>query len=59
MALRIGGAKIFGGGIAVTAALTLVTPWLVKTNVYLLLGVRIIEGIFEVRAQVLKKMIGM
>ncbi|XP_023310014.1 sialin [Anoplophora glabripennis] len=47
LALHFGGVKIFGGGIAITAALTLVTPWLVKTNVYLLLGVRIIEGIFE------------
>ncbi|KAJ8952110.1 hypothetical protein NQ314_007603, partial [Rhamnusium bicolor] len=47
LAARIGGKRIFGAGIAVTAGLTLITPWLAKTNVYLLLAVRIIEGIFE------------
>lgn len=38
---------MFGGGIAVTGFLTLLTPMLANTNVYLLLAVRIIEGIFE------------
>ncbi|EFA03048.1 vesicular glutamate transporter 2.2 [Tribolium castaneum] len=47
LSARIGGKRVFGGGIAITAALTLITPWLAKVNVYLLLAVRIIEGIFE------------
>jgi ACS family sodium-dependent inorganic phosphate cotransporter len=44
---KIGGKRVFGTGIAVTGALTLLTPWLANVNVYLLLTVRIIEGIFE------------
>lgn len=47
-AAKFGGKAIFGSGIAVTAALTVVTPWLASADVYLLLAVRIIEGIFEV-----------
>ncbi|CAH1100740.1 unnamed protein product [Psylliodes chrysocephalus] len=47
LASRIGGKRVFGAGIAVTALLTLVTPWIAQTSVYLLLAVRIIEGIFE------------
>ncbi|XP_072381509.1 sialin-like isoform X1 [Diabrotica undecimpunctata] len=47
LAARYGGKRVFGIGIAVTALLTLVTPWIARTNVYLLLAVRIIEGIFE------------
>lgn len=46
-AAKFGGKIIFGTGIAVTAALTIVTPWLATANVYLLIAVRIIEGIFE------------
>ncbi|XP_074027010.1 sialin [Leptinotarsa decemlineata] len=47
LAARIGGKRVFGTGIAVTAVLTLVTPWVAQTNFYLLIVVRIIEGIFE------------
>ncbi|KAJ8946672.1 hypothetical protein NQ318_019987 [Aromia moschata] len=47
LAAKFGGARIFGTGIAVTAALTIITPWLAKSSVSLLLVVRIIEGIFE------------
>ncbi|KAF7267420.1 hypothetical protein GWI33_019354 [Rhynchophorus ferrugineus] len=46
-ATKFGGKIIFGSGIAVTAALTVITPWLASTSVYLLLAVRIVEGIFE------------
>ncbi|GLV41384.1 Major Facilitator Superfamily Transporter 9 [Carabus blaptoides fortunei] len=47
LAARIGGNKVFGVGIAATAFLTLITPFLAHTNVYLFLAVRVIEGIFE------------
>lgn len=47
LAAKYGGKRVFGTGIAVTAVLTLVTPWIAQTSVYLLLAVRIIEGIFE------------
>jgi ACS family sodium-dependent inorganic phosphate cotransporter len=48
LAARIGGNRVFGIGIAVTAFLTLLTPPLTYVSVYLLLAVRIVEGIFEV-----------
>ncbi|RZB41338.1 MFS 1 and/or Sugar tr domain containing protein [Asbolus verrucosus] len=47
LSARIGGKRVFGVGIAVTAALTLLTPVLAQASVYFLLTVRIIEGIFE------------
>lgn len=47
LSAKIGGKRVFGGGIAVTALLTLVTPVLAKVNIYLLLSLRIVEGIFE------------
>lgn len=48
LAAKIGGKLLFGLGVVVTAAFTLITPWLVVANVYLLIAVRVIEGIFEV-----------
>lgn len=50
LAAKLGGKKVFGAGIAVTAALTLITPYAAKTGFYFLLVVRVVEGIFEVRA---------
>ncbi|PNF25430.1 hypothetical protein B7P43_G08787 [Cryptotermes secundus] len=47
LAARVGGNRVFGIGIAVTAFLTLLTPPLTYVSVYLLLAVRIVEGIFE------------
>ncbi|CAH1100735.1 unnamed protein product [Psylliodes chrysocephalus] len=47
LAVKFGGTNIFAIGIGVTALLTVFTPLLVKANVYLLLVVRIVEGIFE------------
>ncbi|CAH1971606.1 unnamed protein product [Acanthoscelides obtectus] len=46
LASRIGGKRIFCLGIGVTAALTLITPF-IAANVTLFLIVRIVEGIFE------------
>lgn len=45
---RLGGSRVYGAGVAVTALLTLVTPPAVNYSVYLLLAIRIVEGLFEV-----------
>lgn len=47
LGFHFGGNKIFAIGIGVTALLTLLTPAAAKLDFYLLLAVRIIEGIFE------------
>lgn len=47
LASRIGGARVFGLGIATTALLTLVTPVFTKMNFFALIAIRIIEGFFE------------
>ncbi|KAJ8316412.1 hypothetical protein KUTeg_006426 [Tegillarca granosa] len=47
LANRIGGKYLFGGGILVTAVLTLITPLCARWNVYLLVALRILEGLFE------------
>lgn len=52
LASRFGGRKVFGIGVGVTALFTLITPWVATVNVYLLLVVRIIEGIFEVSSNI-------
>ncbi|XP_017880754.1 vesicular glutamate transporter 2.2 [Ceratina calcarata] len=44
---RIGGKRVFGLGIAVTAFLTIITPPLVRVSVYILVALRIVEGICE------------
>ncbi|XP_034941091.1 vesicular glutamate transporter 2.2-like [Chelonus insularis] len=44
---RIGGKRVFGIGIGVTALLTVISPPLVRMNVYVFIALRIIEGIFE------------
>jgi ACS family sodium-dependent inorganic phosphate cotransporter len=48
LATRIGGNRVFGVGIAATAVLTLLTPPITYVSVYLLLAVRVVEGLFEV-----------
>ncbi|XP_076177673.1 major facilitator superfamily transporter 9 [Ptiloglossa arizonensis] len=47
LAARIGGKRVFGIGIAATAFFTIITPPLAKISVYILIALRIIEGIFE------------
>ncbi|XP_060517094.1 uncharacterized protein LOC132696344 [Cylas formicarius] len=47
VATKLGGKSLFGIGIFVTAAFTLVTPWIVETHVYLFIAVRVIEGLCE------------
>lgn len=44
---HFGGNKIFAIGIGVTSLLTLLTPIAANFSIYMLLAVRIIEGIFE------------
>jgi len=39
---------LYGGGIFATAVLTLLTPLLAKGGVYVILTVRVLEGLFEV-----------
>lgn len=48
LSARIGGKIVFGVGLGVTALLTLVTPPLTRVSVYILIGLRVVEGIFEV-----------
>lgn len=39
--------KVFGAGIFSTAVLTLLTPLAANGGVYVLMAVRVVEGIFE------------
>ena len=48
LAARIGGKRVFGLGIASTALLTIITPPLTRISVYVLIALRIVEGVFEV-----------
>ncbi|XP_064594982.1 vesicular glutamate transporter 2-like [Liolophura sinensis] len=47
LAKKYGGRRLFGGGILVTALFTLLTPLCASWNIYVLLVVRVIEGLFE------------
>ena len=47
MAERIGGKILFGGGVLVTAGLTLLTPVAARWSVYMLIGLRVLEGIAQ------------
>ncbi|CAH0392904.1 unnamed protein product [Bemisia tabaci] len=47
LAARIGGARVYGVGVAITALLTLITPPFTRLSVNFLIALRIIEGFFE------------
>ncbi|KAF5296599.1 hypothetical protein FQR65_LT19804 [Abscondita terminalis] len=47
IATRLGGKRVFGIGVAATAAFTIITPFAAKQSFYLLLAFRVVEGIFE------------
>ncbi|XP_049766857.1 vesicular glutamate transporter 2-like [Schistocerca cancellata] len=47
LAARVGGQRVYCIGIATTALLTLVTPPLASASLYLLIAVRVVEGLFE------------
>ncbi|XP_065208516.1 sialin-like [Planococcus citri] len=44
---KIGGAKVFGTGVFVTALLSLITPFMANLGIGVLIAVRVIEGFFE------------
>lgn len=44
---KIGGARVFGFGVLVTAVLSVLTPLAVSFGSYVLIAVRVIEGVFE------------
>lgn len=48
LATRIGGKKLFGIGVGVSALVTILTPALASANLYLLVLGRVVEGLFEV-----------
>jgi len=47
LAERVGGKIVFGGGVLVTAVLTLLTPVAARCSVYLLIALRALEGMSE------------
>ena len=47
MAERIGGKILFGGGILVSATLTLLTPIAARWSVYLMIALKVLEGISQ------------
>lgn len=47
LATKLGGKYLFGGGVFLTAVFTLLTPLCARWNVYLLIIVRVLEGLFE------------
>ncbi|XP_045207494.2 sialin-like [Mercenaria mercenaria] len=47
LATKIGGKLLFGGGIFLTAILTLLTPLCARWSIYLLVAIRVFEGLFE------------
>jgi len=47
LAERIGGKILFGGGVLVTAVLTLLTPVAARQSAYILIALRVLEGIGE------------
>ncbi|XP_031777615.1 sialin-like isoform X4 [Nasonia vitripennis] len=47
LAARIGGKHVFGIGIVATSFFTVLTPPVTRYSVYLLMAVRVIEGLFE------------
>ena len=53
LATRFGGKYMFGGGVLGTALLTIVSPPASRISVYLLVVLRVIEGLLEVRGDIL------
>ena len=49
IALKLGGTRVFGYGVLLTALLTLLTPVAARYNFMALVGVRVFEGLFLVR----------
>ena len=49
MATRFSGKHVFGLGVVLTSALTLLTPVAATTSIWLLVALRVLEGICEVQ----------
>ena len=49
LACKYGGKLVYGFGIVMTAVLTLFTPLTARLNVWFLVGLRVAEGLCEVR----------
>ena len=49
IATRFGGKHVFGIGVLVTSVLTLITPQMAYINIWALVTVRVIIGLFEVK----------
>lgn len=47
LAARFGGKNLYGGGILMTALFTLLTPLAARGNMYMLIAIRVLEGLFE------------
>jgi len=48
IATRFGGKYVFGVGVLVTSVLTLITPQMAYINIWALVAVRVVIGVFEV-----------
>ena len=48
LAQRVGGKWVFGVGVVMTAILTTLTPFAAGTSVWLLVALRVLEGLSEV-----------
>ena len=49
LASKYGGKNLFGGGILLASILTMLTPVATRRSVYLLIALRILEGVAQVR----------
>ena len=58
LATKVGGKYLFGAGILGTAVLTLITPPMTRLSIYLLIAVRVLEGLFEVGPPVTQNLKG-
>lgn len=58
LAPRIGAAKLYGAGILATAVFTLLTPLIARQGLIPFVTIRILEGVFEVTALVLRNILG-
>ncbi len=49
--MKLGGTRVFGYGVLLSALLTLLTPVAARYHVGALIGVRVLEGLFLVRGK--------
>lgn len=56
LAQRIGGRWVFGVGVVMTAVLTILTPLAADISVWALVALRAMEGFFEVKVNLKRKL---